>query len=73
MMHLILEIISWYRLDNVHIYKPKKYITLLLMYPHFKRFDSVESFEWRAYNLHAKIIKYIQASNERYKILSWFI
>jgi len=50
---------------NFHSYEPKKHVELLSIYPHSKMFDSTESFTYRVYNLHIKIIKYIQVSNEQ--------
>ena len=52
---------------SVHSYKPRKPVDLLSMSPHSKRSDSAKVFAYRVHNLHVKIIKHIQASNQQYK------
>jgi hypothetical protein len=52
---------------KVHGHKPKMQVNLSFWSPHSKMFDSVKFFSCRVYNLHVKIIKHIQASNEQYK------
>jgi hypothetical protein len=59
---------SHYQLYSVHSYEPRKLVDLFHMSPHYKIFDSTESFACRFYNLHVDIIKQIKASNKQYKL-----
>jgi hypothetical protein len=50
---------------SVYNYKPRKHIDLSSMSPYIKIFDSSKFFVSKIHNLHVKIIKHIQASNEQ--------
>ena len=50
---------------SVYNYKPRKPINLLSISLYIKIFDSTKFFVSRIHNLHVKIIKHIQASNEQ--------
>jgi hypothetical protein len=50
---------------SVYNYKSRKHVDLLSMSPYIKIFDSTKFFVSRIHNLHVKIIKHIQASNEQ--------